>query len=367
MKRKHFFAIVSVLALTAFGKVSADNFTVKGHVQGLSDGTCVQLVPVSHDREKPLGETMVKDGSFVLTGTVDGPRAVQLMVKDAYGSRYLMLEDAVIEVSGSVKGDSVNGTMSYDLGGLTVTGSPLSMRYDSLLSVRRQADKLYEYNNATYKNATREEREKVDKAFFHTVDSLYHATVMGQKDSFWGPLMMISLTTYLDGKMRPWYDALSDDAKASYYGRKVREEIYPAGAVGRKVQTFMLKDNDGKDVAFDSLCKGKKYILIDFWASWCRPCRKEIPNLKRLYAQYSGKGLEIVSISIDRKKADWQKALEEEQLPWPNFLDVTGVADLYKVRFVPTMYLVDSQGMLVGENLRGEALAKKMAELMPTE
>ena len=134
-------------------------------------------------------------------------------------------------------------------------------------------------------------------------------------------------------------------------------------SVGSAVTEFTVKDNDGKEVTLASLREGKKYVLIDFWASWCNPCRKEIPNLKNLYKLYGDKGFQIVSISIDKKKAEWEKALEEEQLPWPNFLDETGVADLYKVRFVPTMYLIDAQGTLVGENLRGQALADKLKEL----
>ena len=143
----------------------------------------------------------------------------------------------------------------------------------------------------------------------------------------------------------------------------MKEELYPAGKVGSAVAEFTVKDNDGKEVTLASLREGKKYVLIDFWASWCNPCRKEIPNLKNLYKLYGDKGFQIVSISIDKKKAEWEKALEEEQLPWPNFLDETGVADLYKVRFVPTMYLIDAQGTLVGENLRGQALADKLKEL----
>ena len=174
---------------------------------------------------------------------------------------------------------------------------------------------------------------------------------------------MISLTSYLDKGQQAWYDELSDAAKASYYGQKVKEELYPAGKVGSAVTEFTVKDNDGKEVTLASLREGKKYVLIDFWASWCNPCRKEIPNLKNLYKLYGDKGFQIVSISIDKKKAEWEKALEEEQLPWPNFLDETGVADLYKVRFVPTMYLIDAQGTLVGENLRGQALADKLKEL----
>ena len=108
--------------------------------------------------------------------------------------------------------------------------------------------------------------------------------------------------------------------------------------------------------------EGKKYLLIDFWASWCGPCRREIPNLKNLYKQYAEKGFQIVSISIDKNESDWQKALKEEGLEWPNFRSQE-VSDLYRVKSVPTMYLIDSKGVLVGTDLRGEALVKKLAEL----
>ena len=80
--------------------------------------------------------------------------------------------------------------------------------------------------------------------------------------------------------------------------------------------------------------------------------------------KYSDRGFDIVSISIDKKKADWEKALQEEQLPWHNFLDDGSVADLYKVSSIPAMYLIDAEGVMVSENLRGEALAKKLEELL---
>lgn len=367
MKRKHFFAIMSMLALTAFGQQTTKNYTVNGLIEGLPDGTHVQLIPISHDKEKPLADVVVKNGSFTFTGTVEGPRAVRLKVKDADGSRYMMLGDGTININGVVQGDSTSGYMRYNLSSLSVTGSALSARYDSLMEVRNQADKLYLDNRRTYKDAPKDVREEVDKKFFKTVDSLYYATIMSQKESFWGPLMMISLTVYMDNKMKGWYEDLSENAKASYYGRKVKEELYPAGLIGDTVKDFTLKDNDGKEVTFKSIRENNKYVLIDFWASWCRPCRREIPNLKKLYSQYSEKGFSIVSISLDKKKSDWLKALDEEQMPWANFLDVTGVTTLYKVKLIPMTYLVNSQGILVGENLRGEELAKKLNELFSTD
>lgn len=389
MKMKNFscMAIMGLMAMACTSQPVVDGYVLKGHIEGLPDGTHVQLVPVSHDSELPFADTTVVNGQFVFTGKMEEPRAFHLLVKDAYGSRNLMLENTQMEVTGKlVAKKEADGGVSYNLSSLSVKGSPLSARYDSLLSARTYMDSLYALNArkfaafdslmlAAYQakdqakiQALRQSeggkaKAAADKAFFSTVDSLYRQVVMTNKDSFWGPLMMISFTTYLSEDMKPWYEAFSPAAQQSYYGQKVKEELYPSGKEGTVVPDFKVKDRTGKEVSLSELRQGKKYVLIDFWASWCNPCRKEIPNLKKLYAQYSGKGFEIVSISIDQKKADWEKALKEEGLTWPNFLDETGVAALYKVKFVPTMYLITADGVMVGENLRGEALATKLKEL----
>lgn len=389
MKMKNFscMAIMGLMAMACTSQPVVDGYVLKGHIEGLPDGTHVQLVPVSHDSELPFADTTVVNGQFVFTGKMEEPRAFHLLVKDAYGSRNLMLENTQMEVTGKlVAKKEADGGVSYNLSSLSVKGSPLSARYDSLLSARMYMDSLYALNArkfaafdslmlAAYQakdqakiQALRQSeggkaKAAADKAFFSTVDSLYRQVVMTNKDSFWGPLMMISFTTYLSEDMKPWYEAFSPAAQQSYYGQKVKEELYPAGKEGTVVPDFKVKDKTGKEVSLSELRQGKKYVLIDFWASWCNPCRKEIPNLKKLYAQYNDKGFEIVSISIDQKKADWEKALKEEGLTWPNFLDETGVAALYKVKFVPTMYLITADGVMVGENLRGEALATKLKEL----
>ena len=389
MKMKNFscMAIMGLMAMACTSQPVVDGYVLKGHIEGLPDGTHVQLVPVSHDSELPFADTTVVNGQFVFTGKMEEPRAFHLLVKDAYGSRNLMLENTQMEVTGKlVAKKEADGGVSYNLSSLSVKGSPLSARYDSLLSARTYMDSLYALNarkfaafdslmqvaylakdqakiQALRQSEDGKARAAADKAFFGTVDSLYRQVVMTNKDSFWGPLMMISFTSYLSEDMKPWYEALSPAAQQSYYGQKVKEELYPSGKEGTVVPDFKVKDRTGKEVSLSELRQGKKYVLIDFWASWCNPCRKEIPNLKKLYAQYSGKGFEIVSISIDQKKPDWEKALKEEGLTWPNFLDETGVAALYKVKFVPTMYLITADGVMVGENLRGEALATKLKEL----
>lgn len=379
-------ACVGILCMTGCTSQPVTSYTLAGNMEGIPDGVHVQLLPVSHDSEKPVADTTVVDGRFVFKGVADEPLAVRLIVKDAYGSIPLMLENGNISMKGKVTSENFNGTVNYNFSQVSVTGSPLTDKYVKLLSTRDTLDSIYAANNEKFKDIraafgkARGTKDKVlmdsviateaykasavaDSIFFATVETTYHKLVMDNKDSYWGPLMMISLFSYLTEEQKSWYDALSDEAKNSYYGKMVKAEVAPDSKVGSKVPAFTAKSQDGKSVSLSELCRGKKYLLIDFWASWCNPCRKEIPNLKKLYAQYADKGFQIVSISIDKKEAEWTKALKEEQLQWPNFLDTEDIAGTYKVKFVPTMYLINEQGIMVGENLRGEALANKLAEL----
>lgn len=385
LKKLLFAASFGLLGVCASWAQST-SFGIEGAVKGLADGTCLQLVPVSHVKSSPLAETTVKGGAFTFSGKVDAPFAVAMIVKDGVGSLPLVLDGSAVKIQGEIRTETTPSYTVYDFSQVTVSGSPLSDKYRDILKVRDELDVIYKANNEKYRSvreafgqayarkdqalmdslkATPEYKAsaQADSLFFARVEKDYYDAVMRNKDSFWGPLTMISLFSYLTEEQAGWYNALSQEAKDSYYGKLVKNEIWPPKQEGKKVPGFTVKDQNGKSVSLDELCQGKKYILIDFWASWCNPCRKEIPNLKNLYAEYAGKGFQIVSISIDKKRADWEKALKEEQLAWPNFLDTEGIAGIYNVRFVPTMYLIDADKTVVGENLRGEALAGKLAEL----
>ena len=374
-----------ILAGCTSNQQPANQYTISGKVQGLVDSTILVLDPVSHEAEKPLAEAIVVNGKFTFTDTINEPRAVYLRIKNNYGGLPMMVEAGQTSIEGTVWVHVNNGETNHDMKSLQISGSSLTEKYQSLLSVRERLDSIYVSNqerfadlNRKYAEAQKDAKklkeirssaeykamEEADHAFFEEVDRTYDKVFMDNKDTFWGPLMLISLTSYLTEDQKATYEAFSQEAKDSYYGRKVKEELYPAGKVGSKVPDFSVTDNEGKTISLAELCKDKKYILIDFWASWCNPCRKEIPNLKNLYAKYADKGFQIISISIDKKKADWEKALKEEQLPWPNYLDNGDIAATYKVKMIPTMYLIDTTGIMVGENLRGEALNEKLSQLL---
>ena len=373
----------------------SNQYKVEGNVEGLDDGTVVQLVPMSHDNETPIAEATVNGGKFTFVGEVGDslpfPICVNLMVKDSWEAETFMLEKGNITIDGkATKGEpDENGVCAYKWE-VKVNGSPLTDKLNGYKERRNELDKIFSDNHEKYaqilqqvsdarmaKDKAKEQQimeteeykefDKAEKDFFAKVQDTYKGIVDENKASYWGPMMAIYLWSYFTAADKPMYESLSPEAQQSWYGKKMIDEIMPAGDTGDAAKDFTVKGDDGKELKLADLAKGKKVLLIDFWASWCGPCRKEIPNVKKQYELYKDKGFEVVSISIDQNEAAWRKALEQEQLQWPNFLDRMGAADLYKVRSIPAMFLLNAEDLTViesGENARGEALAQKLAELL---
>lgn len=152
----------------------------------------------------------------------------------------------------------------------------------------------------------------------------------------------------------------SDEAKNSHYGKIVKQDLYPPSFVGKAAPSLALVNETNQDVNFNTVASGKRYVILDFWASWCGPCRKQLPALKKFYEEMSNKGVEIISVSIDKKEADWKKALQEEELPWPNFLDTKNMADKWSVKAIPAMFLLDGKGMVLAEQVSLAEIIKKI-------
>ncbi|MEY3565687.1 MAG: hypothetical protein RJA23_1857 [Bacteroidota bacterium] len=136
-------------------------------------------------------------------------------------------------------------------------------------------------------------------------------------------------------------------------------------AVGQVAPDIVLPDPSGKSTKLSDL-RGK-YVLIDFWAAWCKPCRQENPNVVRLYSQYNSKGFEVFGVSLDRSREDWIKAIADDQLNWTQVSDLqyfnSAAAELYQIQAIPATYLIDPDGKIIAKDLRGPSLEAKLAEL----
>lgn len=137
-------------------------------------------------------------------------------------------------------------------------------------------------------------------------------------------------------------------------------------ALGKPAPQFSFPNEDGKKSYGPQDFKGE-YVILDFWASWCGPCRQEVPNLKKLYETYDGKGVAFLSVSIDKKNEDWMKALGEEKMPWPQVLAPNAGKDImkeYQFSGIPYILILDKKGNIVAKGVRGEILTEKLAELV---
>ncbi|MEZ5046816.1 MAG: TlpA disulfide reductase family protein [Chitinophagaceae bacterium] len=174
----------------------------------------------------------------------------------------------------------------------------------------------------------------------------------------------------IDGpKADTLFNSLGSKAKASYFGKESLKHIskLKAVSVGYIAPDFELYDSTGTVKHKLSDFRGQ-YVLLDFWASWCGPCKAEIPHLKQAYQFFHDKGFEIVSVSFDRKESDWKYALRTLGMPWIHISDIKGfqsvVSNLYHVPSIPKTLLLDPNGKIIATDLRGNALEKKLEELI---
>lgn len=390
--KNNIYALSAALLLTGLANAQAKKTTATGYVleaqiTGLEDGTIIKLIPgATHSSEPAVAETKLKDGKFSFTGKLNEPRYFYLAFGDNKGFIPVLVENSKIKVSAAAENPKQEGgRISFK--NQTITGSKSNDYFEKETAFKEELNKDYaayhvgidDLSNIVGK-ARKENNKKLmdsvynlpqwkkfeadEKAFFTKVEKTTTDVITRHKTNWWGPFFMMTQFSYLTPDQKPLFEQFSDAAKKSYYGQLVDKEINPKSLVGTSVANFQLNDKDGNAKSVKDIVSGKKYILIDFWASWCAPCRKEIPNLKNAYAAYSEKGFEVLSISIDKDQKAWLKALGQENMQWPNLYDDDKVSKAFNVKTIPATYLVDSKGVIVSDNLRGEALEAKLKELL---
>ncbi|PIF29685.1 uncharacterized protein DUF4369 [Flavobacterium sp. 9] len=377
----------NILAQKKKPAVASTSYNLEGNITGLEDGTTIKLIPgATHSSESAVAETTLKDGKFTFTGKLNEPRLFYLEFGKNKGYIPVLIENSKIKLTAEAEVlKQEEGKINFK--NEVVSGSKSNDYFKKETAFREELNKDYEeYHKGSEEVAEAYGKARVsgnkklmdsignspawksfeakEKAFFKKVETTTADLITRNKATWWGPFFMITQYSYFTPDQKPIYEQFSPAAKKSYYGQLVDKDLNPKSLIGTSVANFGLKDKDGKAYNVKDIVAGKKYILIDFWASWCGPCRKEIPNLKTAYSEYAGKGFEILSISIDKDEKAWQKALAQENMQWHNLLDDNKVSNAFNVKAIPATYLVDSKGVIIGDNLRGAELEAKLKELL---
>lgn len=337
------------------------------------EGKCVYMYPYGDAEAAPIDSAVVTNGSFVFKGT-----------QDSAVLRTLKFSEEVVPRSYGPAGESgiftatfvlSNGKLQATLDSLSdVTGTPdndaVAAFRKEIRSMRAEQETLVAALKSEDEAAKREAEQKYDAIDRAIVDKA-EAFIGENINNALSGVVFYSFRYELPEDAQNQLVAKAGDVFKSVPGISQimeRLENLKTVAVGKKFTDFPMKDVNGKDRKLSDYVGKGKVVLIDFWASWCPPCRREMPNLVEVYKQYKAKGFEIVGVSLDSKQEAWEKGIKDLNITWPQLSDLQGWknsgAALYYVNSIPHTILVDKDGTIVAKNLHGEDIEAKVAELL---
>ena len=360
--------VMMLLVLLPLGLLAQNNnegFTINGKIGGLQHKGTV-LIMSTDGRNDTLAKATVANEEFVLKGKVESTEGVVLVLPVIEKSIFLFIGNDNVKITAS----------KPTLDDVVITGSQSQTDYESFMNeVKPLGDFVAMYRQQIQTATTQGEHDSA-AIMLNAAYNIYQSGVdrfINRKKS--SPIAALALAYSFDTDPNKDVDllerrmsVLNEDVLKTKYAQSIKNVIASAriGAVGTKALEFTQKDTLGKEVSLSQF-KGK-YVLIDFWASWCRPCRMENPNVVAAYNEFKEKNFTILSVSLDQDKENWLRAIKMDKLNWTHVSDLqywgNAVAQLYRVQSIPQNFLVDPNGVIIAKNLRGEELAARLKELI---
>ena len=348
--------------------VSAQRSTISGTVPDELIGKTLKVTLINYEtrNDSLVQEATIRDGAFAVPIGSKEPEIFDLAVGNASlvqvlakpgDNIFLVIGKDGIKVTGSVETQYL---IDYEANRKKIFNKYLKRTYDSSAAAVKSGDKeRVEYWNVEHEKASQDYKaelaEWVKQPFFLNSLAAIHHSIR------WNPETDTALMDQMVAIYRqkyPNYDLTRQLVNKVNATKRI--------AMGAIAPRFVSIDTAGNKINW----KGYpgKYTLLEFWASWCAPCREESPTLVRLYDQYKDKGLAIVSVSIDKNTTQWKNAIRKDGYTWVNVCDLNGyggpTAALYTVTAIPNSFLLDKNGRIIAKNLRGKLLESKLAELM---
>ncbi len=367
MKKGFYFLVIIMIVASCS---SEPKYIVKGKIEG-SDSITFYLQKRDAGKVITIDSAVSKKGSFTFKGgAVNYPQLIQLVAGDTKKRTSFYLENSEIKIAGSL--DSLFKAK--------ITGSKTQDEYQSFVDSNKPLSDTYskiinEYQAASQEgNKTRiAEIEKQADSVQKEMTNLQKNFVKNNPASYVAPSILGSLSYEMEAEEIESMINGMDTVVASVPQMRLLKErvaVMKTVAIGQKAPDFTMNDVNGNPVALSSKI-GSKLLLVDFWAAWCGPCRRENPNVVKVYTEFNKKGFDIFGVSLDREKADWIKAIADDKLTWTHVSDLqywsNAAAKMYAVNSIPANFLLDEKGTIIGKNLRGEELYNKVNEVLGTK
>lgn len=385
---KHIISILVLCLLVSSCKteekqtVKRDGYYISGTAPGVYNGIRAYLETVSDKGRKVAIDTaIVMNEKFIFEGKSDQPQMLSLTINSVKGDLPIIIENAEIIVTvdkDNMKASKVEGSKANSA--LNSYNEQLNLLATKRLEIGKELRTIQQSENKSNVANLQAEMKNVSTQ----IEDFPYEFISKNKDNPFSLLQLQKLAKARNAdfsKIEAALNSLSNEQQNSITASILKTQIKTiklekaavnATEIGQIAPSFSGPTPDGKTLALNDV-KGK-LTLIDFWASWCKPCRRENPNVVKVYQKYHKKGLEIISVSLDGSrnqkdpKAAWIKAIEDDQLTWSHVSNLNyfndPVAKAYNIRSIPATFLLDQDGKIVAKNLRGNALEQKVAEYL---